>query len=103
MFKEEDAKLHIEKVDLLKWTAVEKEDDSITEVEGLSAAHYFYATKVLLKASKGRDTQFIADWISKINETNWNRTNADTVIRAYDELTGKDLRNILIRTTKPKS
>jgi len=102
MFKEDDAKLHIDKVDLLKWTAAEKEDDSITEAKGLSAAHYFYATKALLKASKGRDTQFIADWISKINETNWNRTNANTVIGAYDELTGKDLRNILIRTTKPK-
>ena len=95
MFKEQDAKLHIAKVDLLKWAALEAEDDSITEAKGLSAAHYFYATKALLKATKGRDTEFIANWIAKINETNWTRTNAETVIRAYDELTGNDLLNIL--------
>ncbi|MCF6313239.1 MAG: hypothetical protein L3J39_12385 [Verrucomicrobiales bacterium] len=95
MLNEEQVKRHKAKVDLLKWAAVEAEDDSIIEAKGLSAAHYFYATKALLTATEGRDTEFIANWIAKINETNWTRTNAETVIRAYDELTGDDLLNIL--------
>ncbi len=103
MLPEKEAKQHISKIDLLKWAALENENESVAEAGGLSAAYYFYATKALLEATKGRDTQFIAEWISKINETNWNRTNSETVIRAYDGLTGKDLRHILTGAVKPKS
>ncbi len=33
-----------------------------------------------------------------IRETSWNRTNADTVIAAYDKLTGASLRKIIEQT-----
>lgn len=102
MFPEEQSKLHRSKVNLLKWAAVEAENESVAEAEGLGAAHYHYATKALLEATKGQDKKFIAKWISEINQTQWNRTNAETVIRAYDQLTGKDLRELLIRATKAK-
>ncbi len=102
MFPEEESKRHLSKVNLLKWAAAEVENESVAEAEGLGAAYYHYATKALLEATKGRDTKFIANWISKINQTQWNRTNTETVIRAYDQLTGKDLRHLLIGATGPK-
>ena len=63
--------------------------------DALSSAHYYFDTRVLLAATDGRDDGFLKSWINKIRETPWNRTNAATIIAAYDELTGDSLREIM--------
>ena len=95
LFSEESAEKSAEFVDLAGWKALERQDKSAAEVEGVQAAHYFYATKALLKACEGKDRKFIHDWIGKIQKTKWLRTNSDTVVNAYKEMTGGDLYEIL--------
>ncbi|MCB1093037.1 MAG: hypothetical protein KDL87_15980, partial [Verrucomicrobiae bacterium] len=82
-------------VNLMQWKALEIGPDSVTELKGLDPAHYYFATLAIEKALKGRDPKFLAQWIGKIQESPWNRTNADTVISAYHCLTGDDLKAML--------
>ena len=46
---------------------------------------------------------FLKSWIDKIRKTPWNRTNAATIIAAYDELTGDSLREIIKKTVAAPS
>jgi len=96
LFAEEKVRPLAEFVDLAGWKALERQDASAAEVEGVQAAHYFYATKALLKACEGKDRKFIHDWIQEIQKTKWLRTNSDTVVNAYRETGGSgDLYEIL--------
>ena len=52
---------------------------------------------MLLTATAGRDDGFLKSWIDKSRETPWNRTNAATIVAAYDGLTGDSLREIIKR------
>ncbi|MCB1065056.1 MAG: hypothetical protein KDN20_19335 [Verrucomicrobiae bacterium] len=79
-------------IDLLGWPALGDESASLTAVDGLAAAHYYFATEAMLAALEGRGDEFLGNWIRKIRETSWNRTNAETVLAAYQELTGEDLK-----------
>ncbi len=83
-------------IDLAAWPTVENEpaqkDDSLTH------AHYYFATRVLLAATEGREEAFLKTWIAKIRETPWNRANAATIIAAYHELTGTSLRDLINKT-----
>ncbi len=92
-------------VDLLGWPASGDESDVLKNDSELTQAHYYFATRVLLEATKGRGDVFLKTWIAKTRETPWNRTNAATIIATYDELTGDSLREIMKRTVsvRPES
>ena len=83
-------------IDLAAWPAVENEPQK--KDDALTRAHYYFATRVLLAATEGRDEAFLKTWIAKIRETSWNRANAATIIAAYDELTGTSLRDLIKKT-----
>lgn len=90
-------------VDLLAWQAVEAGEDSKQDKVVLTA-HYYFATRVLIAATEGRREDFLKSWITKIRETPWNRANSDTIIAAYDKLTGASLRDIMKRiVSKPRT
>ncbi len=87
------------KVNLLEWKAAEtgkepgigrKDEDG-----GLAAAHYYFATQALLAATRDREPDFVRAWIEQIRQTSWNRTNAGTVLAAYEKLTGQPLAPLL--------
>lgn len=65
------------------------------ETDKLNIAHYFFATRALLQATKGRGEDFIREWIGKIRETPWNRTNATTVLTAFQQISKEDLSRFL--------
>ncbi|MEO8351242.1 MAG: hypothetical protein ABI680_05885 [Chthoniobacteraceae bacterium] len=85
-------------VDLLNWPASGDESDALKNDSELTQAHYYFATRVLLESTKGHGDDFLKTWIAKIRDTPWNRTNAATIIAAYDELTGGSLREVIERT-----
>ena len=85
-------------VDLLKWPTAGDEPENLKSDDALTAAHYYFATLVLMKAMEGRGGGFLGQWIAEIRKTPWNRTNAGTVIAAYGKLTGKSLREIIEQT-----
>ncbi len=95
LFSEKESEKFAEFVDLAGWKALERQDENAAEVEGVQAAYYFYATKALLEACEGKDQKFIHDWIQKVQQTKWIRTNSDTVVYAYKKMTGDDLYSIL--------
>jgi hypothetical protein len=86
-------------VDLLGWASEESQSGLGRKDDELAQAHYYYATRVLMAAVQGRGDGFLKTWLAKIHETPWNRTNAATIIAAYDALTGKSLREIIKTTT----
>ena len=90
-------------VDLEAWPAVEAETERQTEDKELTYAHYYFTTRVLIAATKGRGDDFMKKWLSTIRETSRNRANAETIIAAYDKLTGESLRAIMKRTVSAKS
>ena len=85
------------------WPPVELESEAHKKDRELIYVHYYFATRVLIAATKGRGDDFLKSWISKIRKTPRNRTNSATVIAAYDELTGKSLREIMKRTVSASS
>ena len=89
-------------IDLLGWRAAENETDATKKDDALSSAHYYFTTRVLLAATDGRDEGFLKAWIDKLREIPWNRTNAATIIAAYDELTGDSLREIINKTVSAR-
>ncbi len=74
---------------------MEDEDTLISGPEGETAAHCLYATVAIQRALDGQTESFVARWIAEIQRTPWVRTNAETVIRAYDALAEGDLRQIV--------
>jgi hypothetical protein len=90
-------------VDLLAWALEEGDPAQGSKDEDLNHAHQYYATRALIVATEGRADDFLKTWIAKIRETPWNRTNAGTIIAAYDQLTGKSLREILKTTVAAPS
>lgn len=90
-------------IDLLAWPAVGDKSAQQKNDEGLTQAHYYFATRVLLAATEGRGDGFLKSWITKIRETPWNRANAATIIAAYDQLTGESLREVIKKTVATPS
>lgn len=88
-FPPEKGRRLMDKVDLLNWKAVGDEDELIAEVDGVVSAHYYFSTMVLLKALEDQESDFIAAWLAEISQTNWVRTNSETVMGSYDALTGE--------------
>ena len=74
---------------------MENVDENLVAAKGVGGAHYDFATRAMVEALSERDSDFIKEWIERICETRWVRTNATTVIDAYDDLTGGDLRSIV--------
>ncbi|MEM6278678.1 MAG: hypothetical protein AAF733_04315, partial [Verrucomicrobiota bacterium] len=96
MFPDRSDSLARESLDMLAWKALEySPSGSISSVKENESPYYVEATRILTKALTGKNAQFVQSWLGKIRETNWIRTNAGTVISAYDELTGGDLRILL--------
>ena len=87
-------------VDLLAWSAAEAADTGLARVEGLEAAHYYHATLALQKAIEGRGDDFLPRWLEAIQETSWNRTNSQTVMAAYERLTGESLEPLIKSVTE---
>jgi hypothetical protein len=79
---------------------VENTDEDLAAAKGLGSAHYDFATRAMEEALTELDPDFIRKWIEKTRETKWIRTNATTVIDAYDHLTGADLKSILQGITR---
>lgn len=86
-----------EDVDLLAWTAAEHENSDLIGADGVTEAHYYFATLAMQEATSGKGADFIRKWIDEIRKSPWNRTNAGTVMAAYESLAGQSLAPILRR------
>jgi hypothetical protein len=95
----EESRQVAKRMDLLAWEAVEDEDEA-EEDEELTNAMYRYATMVMLAAVEGQGPDFIRRWLEEIQRTPWNRTNTETVMAAYEKLTGEPLLPILKRVVE---
>lgn len=92
LFDPERSRALRDQVDLLAWSATDDEKADLAKIEGVPAAHYYFATLAVAEAVEGRGEAFLRDWIAEIRKNPWNRTNAATVIDAYERLAGVPLR-----------
>lgn len=86
----------LEAVKLFEWQAGEVENQlGESGPDGLSNARYLYSAKAIRKAVQGQGDDFLKRWHKEIGKVRWNRATSQTVIDAYDRLTGGDLRKIV--------
>lgn len=99
-YDEAKMKARAAEVSLLEWPTVEDENSGAKPAVEDSTPHYYFATQVIEKAVEGQGDDFVKRWLEEIRRTPLQRTNASTVIAAYDKLTDRSLKEIISQTVR---